>query len=175
MIWHSSVPLSIMLGDALASAIARPLWTWYRLCKIVMFLFLRGWDLSHKSHNAPVAYPTMHHFVTEMCTFLLQNCALWDFCLMYYGICELVLFYDLCLSIMGNYMKCKCTHSYVVAKQYDRSKVHWSYVTKIMINQLTPWGQRKINNIHFAGHAYASTNENNQIVFGLKFHWSLFL
>ena len=23
---------------------------------------------SHKSHNAPVPYPTMHHFVTEMCT-----------------------------------------------------------------------------------------------------------
>ena len=22
----------------------------------------------HKSHNAPVPYPTMHHFVTEMCT-----------------------------------------------------------------------------------------------------------
>ena len=25
-------------------------------------------DLSYKSHNAPVLYPTMHHFVTEMCT-----------------------------------------------------------------------------------------------------------
>ena len=25
-------------------------------------------DQSHKSHNAPVPYPTMHHFVTEMCT-----------------------------------------------------------------------------------------------------------
>ena len=25
-------------------------------------------DLLHKSHNAPVAYPTMHHFVTGMCT-----------------------------------------------------------------------------------------------------------
>ena len=24
-------------------------------------------DLSHKSHNAPVPYPTMHRFVTEMC------------------------------------------------------------------------------------------------------------
>ena len=24
-------------------------------------------DLSHKSHNAPITYPTMHHFVTEMC------------------------------------------------------------------------------------------------------------
>ena len=25
-------------------------------------------DQSHKSHNAPVPYPKMHHFVTEMCT-----------------------------------------------------------------------------------------------------------
>ena len=25
-------------------------------------------DLVHKSHNAPIPYPTMHHFVSEMCT-----------------------------------------------------------------------------------------------------------
>ena len=25
-------------------------------------------DLIHKSHNAPVPYPTMHYFLTEMCT-----------------------------------------------------------------------------------------------------------
>ena len=25
-------------------------------------------DLLHKSHNVPVSYPIMHHFVTEMCT-----------------------------------------------------------------------------------------------------------
>ena len=41
-------------------------------------------DLLCKSHSAIVAFPTMHHFVTEMCTFLLQNGklhlsnALWD-------------------------------------------------------------------------------------------------
>ena len=37
-------------------------------------------DPSLKSHNAPVAYPTMPHFVTEMtlvCTFLSQNSAFW--------------------------------------------------------------------------------------------------
>ena len=42
-------------------------------------------DPSHESHNDK--YPTMHHFVTEMCTFLLQNCALWDMGLVHYGIC----------------------------------------------------------------------------------------
>ena len=41
----------------------------------------------HKSHNAPVSYLTMHHFVTEMCTFLLQNGALWDMRLVHCGIC----------------------------------------------------------------------------------------
>ena len=25
-------------------------------------------ELLHKSHNVPVSYPTMYHFVTEMCT-----------------------------------------------------------------------------------------------------------
>ena len=35
-------------------------------------------SLSHKYHNAQVPYPTMNHFVPEMCTFLLQNGALWD-------------------------------------------------------------------------------------------------
>ena len=33
---------------------------------------------SHKSHNANVPYPTIHHFETEMCTFLFQSGALWD-------------------------------------------------------------------------------------------------
>ena len=44
-------------------------------------------DPSHKSHNALVLYPTIHYFVTEMCTFLLQSGALWDICLMHCGIC----------------------------------------------------------------------------------------
>ena len=30
-------------------------------------------DPSHKSHNAPDTYPTKHHFVKEMCTFMSQN------------------------------------------------------------------------------------------------------
>ena len=29
-------------------------------------------DLFHKSHNASVSYPTMHHFVTEMCTYVVH-------------------------------------------------------------------------------------------------------
>ena len=52
-------------------------------------------DLMHKSHDAPVPYYTMHHFVTEMCTFLVQNGALWDVCLMHCGICDLGLLHPI--------------------------------------------------------------------------------
>ena len=31
-----------------------------------------------QSHNAPISYPTIHHFATDMCTFLFQSGALWD-------------------------------------------------------------------------------------------------
>ena len=51
-------------------------------------VLLIAYDLLHKSHIAPVPYLTMHHFVTEMCTFLLWSDALWDICLMHFGICE---------------------------------------------------------------------------------------
>ena len=38
-------------------------------------------------HAASDKYTTMHHFVTEMCTILLQNGALWDVILVHCGIC----------------------------------------------------------------------------------------
>ena len=43
-------------------------------------------DPSHKSHNASDKYPTMHHFVTEMCTFAhfcykMVHCGIWDWCI----------------------------------------------------------------------------------------------
>ena len=43
-------------------------------------------DPAQTPHNALDKYPTMHHFVTEMCTFLLQNGALWDMGLVHCGI-----------------------------------------------------------------------------------------
>ena len=40
-------------------------------------------DPSHKSHNASDRYPTMYHFVTEMCTrahfcYKMVHCGIWD-------------------------------------------------------------------------------------------------
>ena len=52
-------------------------------CWWTLWYHRTGWgkrDLLYKSYNAPVSYPTMHHFVTEMCTYLLQNGTLWDTC-----------------------------------------------------------------------------------------------
>ena len=51
----------------------------------------RQWNhLTNPTNYALDKYPTMHHFVTEMCTFLLQNGALWDMGLVYCGIVNLV-------------------------------------------------------------------------------------
>ena len=47
---------------------------------------------SYKSHNASDRYPTMHDFVTKMCTFMSQSGALWDMRLVHCGICEIDLF-----------------------------------------------------------------------------------
>ena len=44
--------------------------------------------LPHKSYNAPVQYPTMHHFVKELWSHVhvsFKNGVLWDICVMHYG------------------------------------------------------------------------------------------
>ena len=64
-------------------------------------------DTSQNSHNASDKYPTMHHFVTEMCTFLLQNDALWDVGLMHCGICVTSLMNEEC-----------CSHLHCITKPY---------------------------------------------------------
>ena len=56
-------------------------------------------DQSHQSHNASVPYPTIHHFGTEMCTFLFQSGVLWDMEQVHYGICETIL-----LSLINIYL-----------------------------------------------------------------------
>ena len=43
--------------------------------------------LRQNPHNTPVPYATMHHFVTDMCTFLLQNGVLLHMGLVHCGIC----------------------------------------------------------------------------------------
>ena len=45
--------------------------------------FVMTTDQSHKSHNALDKYPTMHHFVTEMCTHVHISVTKW--CIVVYG------------------------------------------------------------------------------------------
>ena len=75
-------------------------------------------DLIHKYHNAQIPHPTMHYFVTEMCTcdivctILLQNDALWDIYLMHCGICEMGLLR--CVSA-GTELPCHLGHAYIIS------------------------------------------------------------
>ena len=49
-------------------------------------------DLLRESHSAPVIYPTVHHFVTEMCTCVFisgTKIALWCISLVHDRICEM--------------------------------------------------------------------------------------
>ena len=58
-------------------------------------LALHSINMLHKSHSTLNKYPTMHHFVTEMCTWVhiyVTNGALWSICSMYCGVCEMALF-----------------------------------------------------------------------------------
>ena len=48
-----------------------------------------SFDLLHKPRDAPGPYPTIHKFMTEMCTILLQNRALWVISLMHRRICKI--------------------------------------------------------------------------------------
>ena len=47
----------------------------------------KGVDPSYKSMLHLIRYPTMHHFVTEMCTFLLQIGTVWDMGMIHCGKC----------------------------------------------------------------------------------------
>ena len=60
----------------------------------------------HKSHNAPVPYPTMQHFNrnVHVCTFLLQNGALWDICLIHFWVNEVGLLQQY-FKTTGNYSR----------------------------------------------------------------------
>ena len=81
-------------------------WNWHH-CESVKFdlnLFGIGIDPSHKSHNALDRYPTVQHFVTEMCTHVhisVTKCcivghgsvALWDLWDDLIAICRLRIFH----------------------------------------------------------------------------------
>ena len=79
----------------------------------------------HKSHNAPVLFPTMHPFVTEMCFCVhiyVKLGYIWDFFLIHCGICQMGLIGKEGFCIHGAH-KQYSTHTLAVAvaayKQYS--------------------------------------------------------
>ena len=57
-------------------------------------------DLLHKSHSAPVSYPTMHRFVEEMCTCVHISLTKW--CIVGYYTAALWNFFDRSSQLKGN-------------------------------------------------------------------------
>ena len=65
------------------------------------------------SHSAPLCNRNVHTCPGQVCTLLLQSGALWDICLMHYGICEMGLY---CLYIwycVPNILLCSILHNTV--------------------------------------------------------------
>ena len=73
----------------------RSLDRWFHLVSTslptIVCLFLFSTDASHKTHNASGKYPTMCHFVTEMCTCVHFSVTKW--CIVWY---ETGALWDLC-------------------------------------------------------------------------------
>ena len=101
-------------------------------------------DPSHKSHNASGKYATIHHIVTEMCTFLLHGVsvtsgALWDIRLLHCGICEM----DLLAKILYPKRWCDLRH-----KGGTAILGHWlSNEAKYVNNNLLTFQQIKSSKI----------------------------
>ena len=77
---------------------------------------------SHKPHTAPVPYPTMYHFVTEMCAYI-KNGALWDMGLVHWGIYATDLLFENQWSNPDAYQYIDCTNKWKTDKiKYYHSK-----------------------------------------------------
>ena len=84
-------PMGVLFSMCGHGPVVMVLWSWSSGQEewiLTLFVCCLGFiDLSHKSHNAPVPYPIMHHFVTEMCM-CTHFCYKVVHCGMHYGICE---------------------------------------------------------------------------------------
>ena len=80
-------------------------------------------DPSHKSHNAPVLYPTIYHFVTEMCTCVHISVTKW--CIVGYLFDTMWDLWDhhTCLAVPG-FTTCICGKSYLPNMQ----SAYWIHV-----------------------------------------------
>ena len=100
---------SCKLEDLSSSKLFKDIMDEYNCNKIVPI------DQSYEYHNAAVPYHTMNHFVTKLCTFLFQNCALWDIGVVHCVIWEFCLLNDIFITYYRTYnssdIKQHCSHS----------------------------------------------------------------
>ena len=77
LIWGSVHPC----GNKYLWRIAPRLWSIWPANAIIRFQrgTSRAVELLYKSHNTPVPYPTMQHFVTEMCSCVHRSVTKWRF------------------------------------------------------------------------------------------------
>ena len=113
-----------------------------------------------QSHNAPpVPYPTMHHFGTEMCTFLFQSDALWDI-----GQVHFEIYYQ--------YRKSHCGNKTIVRSSYLH---RWISYTGNMASNSNSWYNKEFefefiilnqpSALPFLHHCYALSNKHFQVWF----------
>ena len=101
--------------------------------------------LVDKFNKAPVPYPPLHHFMTEMCTCLIQNGALWRIHLMYCEICEMGLFQsslkhynDVIMSTMVSQMTGVSIVCWTVGSGTDQRK-HQSSASPAFVRGIPRW------------------------------------
>ena len=96
--------------------------------------------LLHKSHNVPVPYLTIYHFVTEMCTLSVKNGALWDMCLLQCGICEMTQFWRF-IGPLGEILQGSCFRK-LQAHEKIFNSIAWWWAGGL--RKLSRWGWQRL-------------------------------
>ena len=103
-------------------------------------------DLSCKSHNAPIIYPTMHHFVTEMCTCVHISVTKW--CIVGYISDALWDLWDdtsLCLMLMSSTHQIPVPYIYGIRICLSLCRQMALHLTILSHHQTQCWLQRYIS------------------------------
>ena len=111
------------------------------------FMKVHKWYQSHKSHNAPVPYPTIHHFGTEMCILMFQWCIvgygtgalwdLWDWSIWMSSLCLLLLLFTLnMLNYFNSLAPGKCGNNFkIVILNLFHELISWAFPVKLLLGE----------------------------------------
>ena len=149
-------------------------WKWHDTSNLVTL---------EPSHSAWDKYPTIHHFVTEMCTHVhisVTNCCmLWDMVQMHSGICEMGLVYEDKLVIIKSQNELKKIKSYVAfitlgaraSTGTVMTKLRWEIHTRWDFEVLTQWDlSMHVLPWQIITHADTITG-NDMVIMWFNFNW----